>query len=145
MFARVELVPTAAERAERYFEGISEGGNLYDADYVHADIPNPDQTTTARDSDTEGPISDRSDMECSDMEGTSGSRRRVRFVLPRQPRAGGDSGRGDGGVPDSGGGDGGVPEVCTNISVALFYLNLVLNDFSTETVLNHFRTIGILN
>ena len=135
MFARVELVPTAAERAERYFEGISEGGNLYDADYVHADIPNPDQTTTARDSDTEGPISDRSDMECSDMEGTSGSRRRVRFVLPRQPRAGGDSG----------GGDGGVPEVCTNISVALFYLNLVLNHFSTETVLNHFRTIGILN
>jgi hypothetical protein len=91
MFARVELVPTAAERDERYFEGIYEGGNLYDADYVHADVPNPDQTTTARDSDTEGPISDRSDMDCSDMEGTSGSRRRVRFVLPRQPRAGGDS------------------------------------------------------
>ncbi|KAI9185414.1 hypothetical protein LWI28_007038 [Acer negundo] len=39
MFARVKLVPTATERAERYFEGISQGGSLYDADL--GDIPVP--------------------------------------------------------------------------------------------------------
>ncbi|KAI9157168.1 hypothetical protein LWI28_017856 [Acer negundo] len=32
MFARVKLVPTPVELAERYYEGIEEGGSLYDAD-----------------------------------------------------------------------------------------------------------------
>ena len=37
MYARLELMPTAVERAERYYKGIHLGGSLYDADT--ADIP----------------------------------------------------------------------------------------------------------
>ncbi|KAI9170411.1 hypothetical protein LWI28_027490 [Acer negundo] len=87
MFARVKLVPTATERAERYFEGISQGGSLYDADLGDIPVPvsDPERYTTAGTSDTEG---------------------RVRFTLPREPRTRDDSRTGD----DSRGGVGGQTE-----------------------------------
>ena len=114
MFARPALVPTAEEMAQRYYEGIDLGGNLYDADAavdaadIHGHLPGPERDSTARPSDTEGPFFGRSDMEGSysertDTEGSepeggsgggggSGSgRRRVRVTLPRQPGPGGDS------------------------------------------------------
>ncbi|KAI9200787.1 hypothetical protein LWI28_013211 [Acer negundo] len=71
MFARVKLVPTGTERAERYFEGISQGGSLYDADV--GDIPilisDLEWYTTAGTSDIEGPSFEPSDTEGSDSDG----------------------------------------------------------------------------
>ena len=81
MYARVELVPTTAERAEWYFEGIYKGNSRYEG-------------PSSEPSDTEGPSSGHSDTEGSDPEGHSGSpvrHSRVRFSLPRQPRTKGDS------------------------------------------------------
>ncbi|KAI9185125.1 hypothetical protein LWI28_004402 [Acer negundo] len=57
MFARVKLVLTPVELAERYYEGIEEGGSLYDAD---ADV---EHRTTVEPNDTEGPYSRSSDIE----------------------------------------------------------------------------------
>ncbi|KAI9169178.1 hypothetical protein LWI28_008239 [Acer negundo] len=100
MFARVKLVPTATERAERYFEGISQGGSLYDADL--GDIPVPvsdlERYTTAGTSDTEGSSFEPSDTEGSDSDGRHirlARTRRVRFTLPREPRTRDDSRTGD--------------------------------------------------
>ena len=104
MFARTELVPTAAERAQRYYEGIDLGGSLYDSDA--SDIaghrpdpsddegrysgPSEDEVRYSGPSDEEGRTSGPSDMDVSDQQGRSGRplkrRRRVRFTLPRQPR-----------------------------------------------------------
>ena len=70
MFARVELVPTAAERVEWYFEGIYKGDNLYDGDEAY---PDPVRHTTGGPSDTEGPSSCRSNTEGSNQEGESRS------------------------------------------------------------------------
>ena len=115
MFARPALVPTAEERAQRYYEGIDLGGNLYDADAavnaadIHGHLPDPERDSTARPStnsegpffgrnDMEGSYSERTDTEGSEPEGGDGGgggsgsgRRRVRFTLPRQPGPGGDS------------------------------------------------------
>ena len=56
MCAWSELVPTAEEKAQRYYEGIDLGGSLYDSDAP--DIPDelldPEQHTTAGPRDTEG-------------------------------------------------------------------------------------------
>ncbi|KAI9191237.1 hypothetical protein LWI28_005560 [Acer negundo] len=105
MFARVKLVPTPVELAERYYEGIEEGGSLYDAD---ADVehrttvePNDTEGPYSRPSDTEYPHSGPSDTDGSDVEGRSRSpvrHRRVRFVFPTEPRPEGHSRRGVGGV-----------------------------------------------
>ncbi|KAK2644816.1 hypothetical protein Ddye_020011 [Dipteronia dyeriana] len=57
IFARTELVPTAAERGQRYFAGIERGGSLYkDIDIVDVTIPYSDSVghTSVRPSDTEG-------------------------------------------------------------------------------------------
>ncbi|KAK3224933.1 hypothetical protein Dsin_004795 [Dipteronia sinensis] len=55
MFVRTLLVPTAVERAERYYDGIYEGGSLYTiADRVNVAVPDPIDHTTAGTSDTEG-------------------------------------------------------------------------------------------
>ncbi|KAK3221866.1 hypothetical protein Dsin_008891 [Dipteronia sinensis] len=55
MFVRTALVLTAAERAERYYEGIGEGGSLYTAaDRVDVAVPDPIDHTTAGTSDTKG-------------------------------------------------------------------------------------------
>ena len=88
-------MPTPVELAERYYEGIEEGGSLYDADAEHR--------TTAEPNDTEGPYSRPSDTEGSDLEGGGGSpvrHRRVRFVFPTEPRPEGHSRRGVGGHPE---------------------------------------------
>jgi hypothetical protein len=55
MFARPELVPTAAERAQRYYEGIDLGGSLYDADAadIPGHLPDPERHRTAGPSDTD--------------------------------------------------------------------------------------------
>ena len=104
MFARTELVPTAAERAQRYYEGIDLGGSLYDSDAsnIAGHRPDPsddegrysgpseDEVRYSGPSDEEGRTSGPSDMDVSDQQGRSGRplkrRRRVRFTLPRQPR-----------------------------------------------------------
>ncbi|KAI9153910.1 hypothetical protein LWI28_018320 [Acer negundo] len=93
MFARVKLVPTPVELAERYYEGIEEGDSLYDAD---ADVehrtnvePNDTEGPYSRPSDTEYPHSGPSDTDGSDVEGRSRSpvrHRRVQFVFPTEPR-----------------------------------------------------------
>ena len=57
MFARAELVPTAAERAQRYYEGIDLGGSLYDSDASDIASHRPDP------SDEEGRYSGPSDEE----------------------------------------------------------------------------------
>ncbi|KAI9196299.1 hypothetical protein LWI28_022753 [Acer negundo] len=111
MFARVKLVPTATERAERYFEGIFQGGSLYDADLSDIPVPvsDPERYTTAGTSDTEGPSFEPSDTEGSDSDGhyiRLARTRRVRFTLPREPRTRDDSRTGD----DSRGGVGGQTE-----------------------------------
>ncbi|KAI9182208.1 hypothetical protein LWI28_023143 [Acer negundo] len=111
MFAMVKLVPTATERAERYFEGISQGGSLYDADLGDIPVPvsDPERYTTAGTSDTEGPSFEPSDTEGSDSDGRHirlARTRRVRFTLPREPRTRDDSRTGD----DSRGGVGGQTE-----------------------------------
>ncbi|KAI9182110.1 hypothetical protein LWI28_022193 [Acer negundo] len=111
MFARVKLVPTATERAERYFEGISQGGSLYDADLGDIPVPvsDPVRYTTAGTSDTEGPSFEPSDTEGFDSDGRHirlTRTRRVRFTLPREPRTRDDSRTGD----DSRGGVGGQTE-----------------------------------
>ena len=105
-------MPTAAERAQWYFEGIDLGANLYDSDAP--DIPGhlPDlerhRTTGPNDmeglfsgpSDTKAMFSGRDDMEASysgptDMEGSEleggSGHKQVQFTLPRQPRPRGDS------------------------------------------------------
>ena len=104
MFARTELVPTAAERAQRYYEGIDLGGSLYDSDAsnIAGHRPDPsddegrysgpseDEVRYSGPSDEEGRTSGPSDMDVSDQQGRSGRplkrRRRVRFTLPTQPR-----------------------------------------------------------
>ena len=104
MFARTELVPTAAERAQRYYEGIDLGGSLYDSDASniagHRPDPSDDEGRYSGPSEEEGryfrPSEEKgqnfepSDMDVSDQQGRSGRplkrRRRVRFTLPRQPR-----------------------------------------------------------
>ncbi|KAI9194554.1 hypothetical protein LWI28_007056 [Acer negundo] len=111
MFARVKLVPTATKRAERYFEGISQGGSLYDADVGDIPVPvsDPERYTTARASDTEGPSFEPSDTEGFDSYGhhiRPTRTRRVRFTLPREPQTRDDSRTGD----DSRGGVGGQAE-----------------------------------
>ena len=117
---------TPAEMAKRYFKHIYNGGSLYDAD-ADADA---ERHTTAKLSDTEGPYlrpsdteyphSRPNDTEGSDLEGGSRSpvrHRQVQFVLPTQPRPGGDSRLGFRGHP----------EVCTNSCTALFNLKAVGN------------------
>ncbi|KAI9185618.1 hypothetical protein LWI28_008868 [Acer negundo] len=111
MFTRVKLVPTATERAERYFEGIFQEGSLYDADLGDIPVPvsDPERYTTAGTNDTEGPSFEPSDTEGSDSDGRHirlARTRRVRFTLPRQPRTRDDSRTGD----DSRGGVGGQAE-----------------------------------
>ncbi|KAI9153380.1 hypothetical protein LWI28_010521 [Acer negundo] len=111
MFARVKLVPTATERAERYFEGISQGGSLYDADLGDIPVPvsDPERYATAGTSDTEGPSFEPSDTEGFDSDGCHirlARTRRVRFTLPREPQTRDDSRTGD----DSRGGVGGQAE-----------------------------------
>lgn len=119
MFARQVLVPSPAERAQPYFQGVEEVGNLYDADAadIPRDLSDSEPHSTAGRSDTEGPVSGRSDTEGgyfgrTDMEGLySGPsetevsepeepeastgiprrRSRVRFTAPRQPTPGGGS------------------------------------------------------
>ena len=63
MCAWSELVPTAEEKAQRYYEGIDLGGSLYDADAP--DIPDTDQEqhTAAGPRDTAGLFSGPRDME----------------------------------------------------------------------------------
>ena len=134
MSARLQLVPTTAERNEWYFEGMYEGDMRYNADAadIPDDVQDPDRHTTGGPSDTEGPSSRRSHTEGADPEMGDGSpvrQRRVRFSLPRQPRAGGDSR----------GGVGGHPEVRSNICTTLFNLNPV-KGFSTDRVRTPFRT-----
>ena len=112
MCAWPELVPTAEEKAQRYYEGIDLGGSLYysNAPDIPAELPDPEQHRTAGPSDTEGLFfrpddreglfSGRDDMDVSSsgrtddesygLEGSSG-RRRVRFNFPRDPRAEGHS------------------------------------------------------
>ncbi|KAK4854351.1 hypothetical protein QYF36_022649 [Acer negundo] len=111
MFARVKLVPTATERAKRYFEGIFQGGSLFDADLgdIHVPVSDPERYTTAGTSDTEGPSLKPSDTEGSDTDGRHiclARTMRVRFTLPREPRTRDDSRTGD----DSRGGVGGQTE-----------------------------------
>ena len=123
MFVRTELVPTAAERAQRYYKGIDLGGSLYDSDA--SDIaghrldprddegqysgPSEDEVRYSGPSDEEGRTSGPSDMDVLDQQGRSGRplkrRRRVRFTLPRQPRP----------EADPVGGVGGHHQVCKNI------------------------------
>ncbi|KAI9159879.1 hypothetical protein LWI28_002789 [Acer negundo] len=111
MFARVKLVPTATERAERYFKGISQGDSLYDADLGDIPVPvsDPERYATTGTSDTEGPSFEPSDTEGSDSDGRHirlARTRRVQFTLPREPRTRDDSRTGD----DSRGGVGGQSE-----------------------------------
>ena len=100
----------AVERAEWYFEGIDEGGNLYDAFDGPIQGVDPRQHTIAGTSDTkgltdgtsdmEGPTLGSSDIEGSESEASGGTlirNRWVQFVLPRQPPNGGDSSGGVGG------------------------------------------------
>ena len=98
-------MPTPVELAERYYEGIEEGGSLYDADAEHRTIAEPNDTEGpySRPSDIEYPHSGPSDTDGSDMEGRSRSPMRhrwVRFVLPTEPRPEGHSRRGVGGHPE---------------------------------------------
>ncbi|KAI9153046.1 hypothetical protein LWI28_004952 [Acer negundo] len=100
IFARVKLVPTATERAERYFEGISQGGSLYDVDLGDISVPvsDPERYTTAGTSYTEGLSFEPSDTEGSDSDGRHirlARTRRVRFTLPREPQTRDDSRTGD--------------------------------------------------
>ena len=125
-------MPTATERAERYFEGISQGGSLYDADVGDIPVPvsDPERYTTAGTSDTEGPSFEPSDTEGSDSDGRHirlARTRRVRFTLPREPRTRDDSRTGD----DSRGGVGGQTEVRIILFTVLFNFNRV-NGFSTD-------------
>ncbi|KAK4857846.1 hypothetical protein QYF36_007161 [Acer negundo] len=71
MFARVKLIPTATKRDERYFEGISQRGSLYDADVddIPVSVIDLEQYTIAGTSDTEGPSFEPSDTEGSDSNG----------------------------------------------------------------------------
>ncbi|KAI9197586.1 hypothetical protein LWI28_001161 [Acer negundo] len=91
MYARDKLVPTTAERAEWYFEGIYEGDSQYEVDaaYVPDHVEDLDRHTTTEPSDTEGQSSGCSDIECSDPEGGNGRHRRVRFSLPIREGVGG--------------------------------------------------------
>ena len=110
MAAWSELVATAEEKAQRYYEGIDLGGSLYDSNALDIpdELPDLEQHRTAGPKDTEGlffgprdmeglfsrpddmdaSYSIRTDTEGLGVEGGSG-RRRVRFSLPRDPRAGG--------------------------------------------------------
>ena len=56
MFVRCELVPTAAERVQRYYEDIDLGGSLYDADAadIPSHLPDPERHRTTGPSDTKG-------------------------------------------------------------------------------------------
>ena len=113
-------MPTPAELAERYFEGIEEGGSLYDTDAEHRTTAEPSDTEGpySRPSDTEYPQSGPSDTDGSDVEGHRGSpvrHRRVRFVLPTEPRPEGHSRRGVGGHP----------EVCKSSYTAVFNVKAV--------------------
>ncbi|KAK1576787.1 hypothetical protein Q3G72_016473 [Acer saccharum] len=96
MFARLKLVPTPAEMAKRFFKGIYDKGNLYDVDAERHMTVEPSDTegSYSRPNDTEYPHSGLSDTEGSSLEGGGRSpvrHRRVRFVLPTQPRPRGDS------------------------------------------------------
>ncbi|KAK3212360.1 hypothetical protein Dsin_017066 [Dipteronia sinensis] len=95
MFTRTTLVPTAAERVARYYEGINQGGSLYMATDGHDGlVPDPLHHTTAGPSHTEGsdqefgggsPLRHRPDTEGSDLEFIARSplrRRQVRFAMP---------------------------------------------------------------
>ncbi|KAK3222560.1 hypothetical protein Dsin_009585 [Dipteronia sinensis] len=83
MFTRTALVPTAAERVARYYEGINEGGSLYMvADGHNGSVPDPLHHTTAGPFHTEGsdqefgggsPLRHRPDTEGSDPEFVAGS------------------------------------------------------------------------
>ncbi|KAK4844594.1 hypothetical protein QYF36_022126 [Acer negundo] len=116
MFARVKLVPTATERAERYFEGISQGRSLYDVDVgdIYVLVSDLERYTTAGTSDTEGPSFEPSDTEGSDLDGRHICPARtiwVRFTLPREPRTRDDSRTGDDSRGGGGGGVGGQAEL----------------------------------
>ncbi|KAK3185099.1 hypothetical protein Dsin_032385 [Dipteronia sinensis] len=88
MFARTALVPTAAERVARYYEGINEGGSLYMAADGHdGSVPDPLHHTTVGPSHTEGsdqefpsgsPLRHKPDTEGSDPEFVVGSPLRPR-------------------------------------------------------------------
>ena len=115
-------MPTAEEKAQRYYEGIDLRGSLYDSDApdIPDELSDPEQHRTVGPRDTEGqffgprdmeglfsgpddmegPFSGRDDMDVSssgrtDAEGSGlkggSGHRRVRFSLPRDPRAGGHS------------------------------------------------------
>ncbi|KAK3204721.1 hypothetical protein Dsin_018767 [Dipteronia sinensis] len=90
MFVRTALKPTAAERDERYYEGIDEGGSLYTvADRVYVMVPDPIDHMIAGMSDTEG-------SELEDGGGSPVRHIRVQFEMPVD-RTGGDSRGGIGG------------------------------------------------
>ena len=60
------LVPTAEEKAQRYYEGIHLGDeSLYDADApdIPDELPDPEQPTTAGPRDTEGQFSGPRDVD----------------------------------------------------------------------------------
>ena len=66
MCAWSELVPTAEEKAQRYYEGIDLGDeSLYDADApdIPDELTDPEQPTTAGPRDTEGQFSGPRDVE----------------------------------------------------------------------------------
>jgi hypothetical protein len=66
MAAWSELVATAEEKAQRYYEGIDLGDeSLYDADApdIPDELTDPEQPTTAGPRDTEGLFSRPRDME----------------------------------------------------------------------------------
>ena len=65
MCAWSELVPTAEEKAQRYYEGIDLGGSLYDADApdIPDELPDQEQHRAAGPRDTEGLFSGPRDIE----------------------------------------------------------------------------------
>src|SRR5579862_6357811 len=65
MCAWSELVPTAEEKAQRYYEGIDLGGSLYDADAadIPDELPDQEQHRAAGPRDTEGLFFGPRDME----------------------------------------------------------------------------------
>ncbi|KAK3211893.1 hypothetical protein Dsin_016599 [Dipteronia sinensis] len=95
MYARTELVPTAAERVARYYEDIDEGGSLYTtADRHEGSVLDPLYDTIVGPSHTESfdpeffgesPPRHMPDMEGSELEFVGGSPlrcRKVQFVMP---------------------------------------------------------------
>ncbi|KAK3229677.1 hypothetical protein Dsin_001558 [Dipteronia sinensis] len=91
MFTTTALVPTEAERAERYYEGINEGNSLYTGKQGRVCIAVPDTEGSELEADNGTPVT--SDSEGSEPEAQGGipaRHRRVRFETPAD-RTRGDS------------------------------------------------------